>query len=149
MVLAVIFAQRWKVIDAERLAGTMSCHVAARVVGPCKRQVLALAVRSEGTRPGRRSVGGNTRFPCRFTRHSLLKIPSRGLAGARMARQRGLLDRMGLLLPHAHVGWREPGYAQSDTSSQPHPNVRVCCICITSGSARTPPNAGTGRRWPA
>ena len=164
MVLAVIFAQRWKVIDARAPAGPMSATsvvttnsrcAKARVVGPCKRQVLALAVRSEGTRPGRRSVGGNTRFPCRFTRHSLLKIPSRGLAGARMPRQRGLLDRMGLLLPHAHVGWRsldemaEPGYAQSDTSSQPHLNVRVCSICITPGTARTPANAGTGRRWPA
>jgi len=96
MVLAVIFAQRWKVIDARAPAGsatsvvtTNSLCAKVRVVGPCKRQVLALAVRSEGTRPGRRSVGGNTRFPCRFTRHSLLKIPSRGLAGARMGAKEG------------------------------------------------------------
>ena len=60
-----------------------------------------------------------------------------------MARQGGLLDRMGLLLPYAHVGWRsldemaEPGYEQSDTISQPHLNVRVCIICITPGAART------------
>ena len=72
-----------------------------------------------------------------------------------MARQGGLLDRMGLLLPYAHVGWRsldemaEPGYEQSDTSSQPHLNVRVCSICITPGAARTPANAGAGWRWPA
>ena len=144
MVLAVIFAQRWKVIDARAPAGPMSATsvvttnsrcAKARVVGPCKRQALALAVRSEGTRPGRRSVGGNTRFPCRFTRHSLLKIPSRGLAGSRIARQEGLLD-VGATRTSAWTLSKWPSLdTESDTSSQPHLNVRVCGICITPDTA--------------
>src|SRR5262245_8551985 len=82
MILAVIFGQRWTVIDARAPVGPMSAtsvvttnSLCAKGVGPCKRQVLALAVRSEGTRPGRRSVGGDMRFSCRFTAQNTVPRP--------------------------------------------------------------------------
>jgi hypothetical protein len=163
MVLAVIFAQRWKVIDARAPAGAMSGHVRRYNKFPLRQGLSALARGRFSPwlcAPKVPDLAADQWAEIRdFPAVSRVIRCSKYCPAA--WREPGWRAKEGCSIvwvccwPHAHVGWRsldemaEPGYEQSDTSSQPHLNVRVCSICITPGSACTPPNAGTGRRWPA